>query len=168
MVEGLGAAEAAAEGAEKRAPKKPALLKGGMVVAWINAAVLALVLLIMPGNDQIRLVTGTVSTQFSPLPKTQSTFTADIFTASRVFLVPILALSIIVAYGLAKDRHWSRWVMMLLLILGIVLIPAPFANAINYGLSVALAGFGWWYLYKKPNVAEYYRAIDGKTVPGKL
>jgi hypothetical protein len=157
MVEGL----TAAQGAE--APRKPALLKGGMLVAWINAAVLALLLLITPSIGQVGLVTGTLSTQLSPSPETQSTFTTDILTASRIFLIPLLALSIVVAYGLAKDRHWSRWVMMLLLVAAVVLIPAPLANAINYGLSIALAIFGWWYLYRKPNVVEYYRLIKTKS-----
>jgi len=118
--------------------QKPALLKGGMVVCWIYAAVLALFLAILPAAGAVG---------------------ADFLNGSRIFIIPLLVLSIVVAYGLAKDRHWSRWVMMLLLVLGIVLIPPPLANPIDYGFSIAFAIFGWWYLYRKPNVVAYYDAV---------
>jgi hypothetical protein len=159
-VEGLGAAEAAAEVGEKHAPKKPALLKGGMILCWINAGVLLLYLWALPslaaGDIQKNVIIGERGVGDGQI---QTVFLTDFAATSQLFIIALLALSIVVAYGLAKDRHWSRWVMMMLLVLGIVLLPGPFANAINYGLSIALAGFGWWYLYKKPNVVEYYRVI---------
>lgn len=150
-------------GAPAEAPKKPALLKGGMVICWIYAATLALFLAILPELDTMGGVNGTVTTRLPGFPVTETEFTADILTASRVFVIPLLILSIITAYGLAKNRRWSRPVMMFLLILGIVLVPPQLANPMGYAISTVLAVFGWWYLYRKANVVAYYDAIKLQT-----
>lgn len=144
---------------EATAPKKPALLKGGMVVCWIYAAMLALFLWMTPMLEEMARPGNSAKIPIPGIPSMQE-LSAQSLDAIRLFIIPLLVMSIIVAYGLAKDRHWSRWVSMLLLVLGIVLIPPPLANVTDYALSVALAVFGWWYLYRKPNVVEYYAAID--------
>ncbi|MDQ6717224.1 MAG: hypothetical protein M3Z17_02620 [Gemmatimonadota bacterium] len=140
------------------APKKPALLKGGMIVCWIYAAMLALFLWMVPMLEDMARPGRPAMIPLPGLPSMQE-MSAQSLDAIRLFIIPLLLLSIVVAYGLAKDRHWSRWVSMLLLVLGIVLIPPPLANATDYALSIALAIFGWWYLYRKANVVEYYAAI---------
>src|SRR5206468_104872 len=110
--------------ADAPAPKKPALLKGGMVVAWVYAVVLGIFILVI---DQLPIAGSTeLILSGSGFPPQGARMTTDLVNSTRAFVVPLLILSIVVAYGLAKDRHWSRWVMMVLLILGIVLIPAPF------------------------------------------
>jgi hypothetical protein len=145
---------------ESAAPNKPALLKGGMILCWFYAAALAIFAWTLPTMDTLATEN---ALQTSRVPGVPGGFSeanqAEFLSLTREFVVPLLAVSIIVAYGLAKDRHWSRGMMMVLLLLGIALIPPPFANAIDYGASVAFAGFGWWYLYRKPNVVEYYEAI---------
>lgn len=148
------------------APKKPALLKGGMILCWINAVALLLDLWAFPSLTDSATLHRKAITDVPGLgdSQVQAVFLTDFVSGSQLFLIPVLALSVIVAYGLAKDRHWSRWMMMLLLILGVVFIPPPLDNAIGFVLAAALAGFGWWYLYKKPNVVEYYQAIKQKQL----
>lgn len=150
------------ESRERPAPRKPALLKGGMVVCWLYAAMLGLFLWMMPVLEEMARPGNPASVALPGLPSMQE-LSAQSLDAIRLFIIPLLVISIIVAYGLAKNRHWSRWVSMLLLVLEIVLIPPPLANATDYGLSIALAGFGWWYLYRKRNVVEYYAAIETTT-----
>ena len=150
--------ESVAAGGDRAAPQKPALLKGGMVVCWIYAAMLALFLWMTPLLEEMARPGNRAKLPVPGLPSLQE-LSAQSLEEIRLFIIPLLILSIIVAYGLAKDRHWSRWVSMLLLVLGVVLIPPPLANATDYVLSVGLAGFGWWYLYRKSNVVEYYAAI---------
>ncbi len=150
------------ESRERLSPKKPALLKGGMVVCWMYAAMLVLFLWMMPALEEMARPGNPESVALPGLPSMQQ-LSAQSLDAIRLFIIPLLVISIIVAYGLAKNRHWSRWVSMLLLVLGIVLIPPPLANTTDYALSIALAGFGWWYLYRKRNVVEYYAATETTT-----
>lgn len=144
--------------------RKPALLKGGMIACWIYAATLALFLWMMP---ILQAMPGTGRKTSGPVPGLPpiQDLSAETLEAMRWFIIPVLLLSIVVAYGLAKDRHWSRWMMMVLLVLGIVLLPPPLANPADYAISAALAVFGWWYLYRKPNVVQYYAAIESPATP---
>lgn len=137
--------------------KKPALLKGGMVLCWLYAALLAIYLFMMPAlpsnSSRDLLVTapgvGTLNA---------SALTGE---SARRSVIVLLVVSIAIAYGLAKDRHWSRWMMMGLLVLGVVTLPftPELASGGMYAASIALAVFGWWYLYRKPNVVGYYEEI---------
>jgi uncharacterized membrane protein YfcA len=138
--------ESVAGSAEPARPKKPALLKGGMILCWIYGIVLGLYVALTPALEQ------TAARVLTPED-------AEFLSAARIFVIPLLVLSIVVAYGLAKDRHWSRWMMMMLLVLAIVLIPPQLANPTDYAISVGVAVFGWWYLYRKGNVVAYYIAI---------
>lgn len=154
MVEGVEDAPAPAP------PKKPALLRGGMVVCWICTGVLVLFLVVVgrlpvAGSTEITL-------SGSGLPAAGTKMAMDLVESARLFLIPLLIVSILAAYGLAKDRHWSRWVVMGLLVLGVILIPPPFASTLNYWLSGGFAVFGYWYLYHKPNVVAYYDAIRSR------
>ncbi len=143
---------------EHAAPKKPALLKGGMVLCWIYAAMLVLMLAMLPMLSTMGDVGKNVKTGFGN-SALQAQFASQIKTTSQLFIIPLLVVSIITAYGLAKDRYWSRMVMMFLLLLGVVLTPPEMATPTVYGASAALAVFGWWYLYRKANVVGYYSAI---------
>jgi hypothetical protein len=145
--------------AKPPAPEKPALLKGGMILCWIYAVVLMLTVAMLPMLDEMARVDTNATGGTPGTAQLQSQFASTMRPASQFFVIPLLVVSIAVAYGLAKDRYWSRMMMMTLLILGVVLIPPPMANPAMYALSVALAVFGWWYLYRKPNVTAYYSAI---------
>ncbi|MBA3644621.1 MAG: hypothetical protein H0W63_00445 [Gemmatimonadaceae bacterium] len=144
-------------------PKKPALLKGGMILCWIYAVVLLLVLAMLPKLDEMTRVGSSAAAGLPGGAELQAKFASEMKSTSQIFIIPLLVLSIIAAYGLAKNRYWSRAVMMVLLILGVVLVPPEMASPTMYALSAAVAIFGWWYLYRKANVVEYYRAIRPET-----
>lgn len=158
MVESVGATEPAR-------PKKPALLKGGMVLCWIYAVALVLTLAMLPILDEF----GKVEKQRKVALPGDAVLHTDVVligytsSASQLFIIPLLAMSILVAYGLAKDRYWSRATMMTLLILGVVLIPPELASPTMYAVSIAIAVFGWWYLYRKANVVAYYSSLRRRT-----
>ena len=154
MVEGVTSPEAAA-------PKKPALLKGGMILAWIYAVVLVLTLAMLPVLDEFKKADtqGKTALPGDAVLHTDIILVGYTTSASQLFIVPLLALSVLVAFGLAKDRYWSRAMMMTLLILAVVLIPPEMASPGMYAASAAVAIFGWWYLYRKPNVVEYYDSL---------
>jgi hypothetical protein len=147
-------------------PKKPALLRGGMFLCWLYGFLLGLFLLILavagtggiiapamamlgPGNGMM------ITEQLS----------ANIYDAARVVVVPLLIISVAAAYALAKDLAWSRPLLMILLVLGVVTLPLTpgIASPLTYGISIALLGFGCWYLYRKPNVVAYYAAVALKA-----
>ncbi len=136
-----------------------------MVVCWIYAVILALFLLLLPLVPMTGAVETAVSSTGGAFLAGQAKLATDIVSATRIFITPLLTLTIVTAYGLAKDLPWSRWMMMVLLVAGVVLIPPQMASPLNYGLSLALAIFGWWYLYRKPSVVAYYNAIS-KTATG--
>lgn len=152
------------EAAEGTPPRKPALLKGGMVVCWIYAVTLALFLAMLPSLNALGGIENHVNRAARGLPAAQAEFLTGVLATSQLFVIPLLVLSIIAAFGLAKDRAWSRRVMMMLLIAGIVFMPPQMANPADYVISIAVAVFGWWYLYRKPNVVAYYDAIKA---PGR-
>ena len=89
----------------------------------------------------------------------------DVTPTTFVVSIPIIAFSIATAFGLAKDLPWSRPLMMLLLILGVVTLPLTpeLASTQVYVISIALLVFGYWYLYHKPNVVAYYDAIRSRS-----
>ena len=154
MVEGVAG--------ETPAPKKPALLRGGMVLAWIYAVLLVVMLVMQPMLSAM----GTAGNLKSPFADSalQAQLVGQMKTTSQLFIIPLLVLSIFTAYGLAKDRYWSRMMMMTMLILGVVLTPPEMATPAIYGVSGGLAVFGWWYLYRKANVVGYYAALKAKQL----
>lgn len=144
-------------------PKKPALLKGGMILCWIYAIVLLLTLAMLPLMPEMRAVEKNATSGLPGETVLRGHFVSVTTTTSQLFIIPLLFLSVVVAYGLAKDRYWSRMMMMTLLILAVVLIPPEMATPAMYAASVAVAVFGWWYLYRKANVVEYYREIRARA-----
>jgi hypothetical protein len=153
------------ESSDAPAPEKPALLKGGMVLCWVYAVLLLLTLAMLPMIGEMGKVEMSVRAGPTGGPHSDFEF-VSMTSASQLFIIPLLVISIVVAYGLAKNRYWSRAMMMTLLILGVVLVPPEMASPTMYVMSAALAVFGWWYLYRKANVVEYYRRIKplrGKT-----
>ena len=142
------------------------MLKGGMFVCWAYAALLAMMLWMMPVIEQMAAAEKGRASLAAGFPgAVPMPVGAGFLDETRAFIIPLLVLSIVVAYGLAKDRHWSRWMMMALLIIGVVTLPlAPeLASGPMYAGSIALAAFGWWYLYRKPNVVGYYAAIRERS-----
>ena len=137
-----------------------------MILCWVYAALLLLTLALLPMLAVMQKVDTNAKQGVYPDAVPAAEFVSAT-SASQLFLVPLLALSMVVAYGLAKNRYWSRAVMMTLLILGVVLIPPEMASPTTYTISAALAVFGWWYLYRKPNVVGYYGAIRRKTAPDR-
>lgn len=152
-----GAFNPRAQKAAPETPRKPALLKGGMILCWIYAIVLILTIAMLPMLDEMSRTDANAATGMPGATTLPSQLVSDVRTTSLVFIIPLLVFSILVAYGLAKDRYWSRAAMMTLLILGVVLIPPPMASPVMYALSGANAILGWWYLYRKTNVVEYFR-----------
>ena len=78
---------------------------------------------------------------------------------------------VVVAYGLWKERPWSRAAMMGFWAAGIIATAAIYyvtgisrddaiAALVSYALVMAIA---WWYLYSKKSVVEYFRAIAAKS-----
>ena len=140
-------------------PEKPALLKGGMVLCWMYAVLLVLVLALLPMLDEMGKIENSAAAGLPGAAELQTQLISEMKSTSQLFVIPLLILSIVAAYGLAKNRYWSRAALMTLLVLGVVLVPPEMASPTMYALSVAVAGFGWWYLYRKANVVGYYRVI---------
>lgn len=145
-----------------QSPSRPALLKGGMILCWVYAALLVLTLAMLPMLSRMRETERSAKLGVPGGAVLQAEF-VSMTNASQLFIVPLLALSIVVAYGLAKNRYWSRAMMMTLLILAVVLVPPEMASPAMYAISAGLAIFGWWYLYRKPSVVGYYRALRRRS-----
>ena len=146
-------------------PKKPALLRGGMFLCWLYGLLLGLFLIVLAVAGTGGAIQPALAMLGSSNSVTVEQLSADIYDAARVIVVPLLIISVAAAYALAKDLAWSRPLLMILLALGVVTLPLTpgMASPLTYGISVALLAFGWWYLFRKPNVVAYYDAIALKA-----
>ena len=97
----------------------------------------------------------------------KATFLRD--AAPTFLIMPLfLALYGAVAYGLWKERPWTRtvmagcWVALVVAsILATFLVPSEDSDAvISVTSMVLMTGFAAWYLYGKGSVIAYYRAIE--------
>jgi hypothetical protein len=95
-------------------------------------------------------------------------------------MVMVIALCVIIGYGLRKQRSWARPLMM---VFWLVVIHehlgndrfynqyngVPWINSMSdlytlIGYAV-LASFTYWYFYRKPSLKNYYKNLIGSTQP---
>ena len=77
------------------------------------------------------------------------------------------AAALAAAYGIWRERSWSRWAMVGFWIAQVAgAIGVGWAKAGLGGAAGAVASLlvfmvvAWWYLFEKDNVVEYYRALE--------
>ena len=77
------------------------------------------------------------------------------------------AAALAAAYGIWRERSWSRWAMVAFWIAQIAgAIGVGWADSGLAGAAGAVASLSlilivaWWYLFEKSNVVEYYRALE--------
>ena len=89
-------------------------------------------------------------------------------THADAFMLPMVAVLLAVAYGIRTVRLWARPLMVAFWLVGLVAFAALdllSREAMSGGDIVALgellffAAVANWYLYAKPNVVSYYRAL---------
>jgi hypothetical protein len=102
-------------------------------------------------------------------PVTRAGFLAAIWPL-LVALPPALASAAGVAYGLRRERPWSRPVLLGfgilngLLSVGLALGQGDVGDVLTAGLWTALVvGMPAWYLYRKGAVVAYYHAVTAKA-----
>ena len=76
-----------------------------------------------------------------------------------------------VAYGIRRERSWSRYAILLwwvaygALFIGFNLVVNTAQAAIEPTVNTLLGlGFSWWYLYRKANVVAYYDALETREM----
>jgi hypothetical protein len=101
------------------------------------------------------------------VPVTRSAFLAESWPFFVTYPLLLAAFGL-VAYGLWRERPWSRDIMMALWLLGAAasvilqfVTPAPRGDFLAGLFSMALcAGLAGWYLYGTATVRSYYQALS--------
>ena len=91
-----------------------------------------------------------------------------------VVFPPVLLLFATIAYALWRERPWSRRLMLAFwgvnVVAGIGMALSTFAQESGAWASVflylVLLVVAWWYLYRKRNVAAYYRLLEEQATAG--
>ena len=102
-------------------------------------------------------------------PVTRAGFIRAIWPLLVVF-PPMLAGAAAAAYGLRRERPWSRRLLLDLgflnavLTLGLTLADGTPDNLVAAGMwCFVIAGVPAWYLYRKATVVAYFRAVSASS-----
>jgi len=133
--------------------QRPVLLTTGIVGCFLFGAVMLLFLLLAPFD----IGTYTINEEKVSGPEFLRRL-GLLWAANCAFLLAI-------AYGLLREKSWTRPLMMLFwLLVAVGMIATGGKDGGDLACSVALlaipAGVAAWYLYRKDNVVDYYDALQ--------
>lgn len=144
----------------------PLLLMVGMAFSGFFTAIAALVIPLMA----LSMLFSSHFTDSDGRSVTRAEFFADAWPL-MLGMTAITAIMGLIAYGLWKERPWSRdFIMAYWLVTGGIVVSTQFVSPQPLGefLSgmfgvVVLAVIALWYLYGSEGVQAYYRAVASKA-----
>jgi len=141
---------------------RPLLITVGMYVAPGFGALFLLFLFLIPFGGGAYTVNGDVVSGAE-------------FLREGGLLVALTGTSLLaVGYAIWQERSWSRWAMV---VFWLIQVAGAIGQGLSHGGIAEVAGplaslllpivLAWWYLFEKPNVVEYYRALaKQEAAPG--